>query len=92
MRSGLLFAVAILLTLGILFARDRVKRAFQIGALLYAGLIIVRFILFGRTDPDGFGDLLVVLSIFACIWLLGWLVTTAILRYRDRSRNSRPHI
>ncbi len=89
MRSGLLLAAAILLGLGILFARDRLKRAFQIGAFLYAALLVFRFAVFGRADADYVGDLLLVLSIFGLIWLVAWLVTTAILRHRARSRSGR---
>jgi hypothetical protein len=87
-RSGLLLAIAILLGLGILFARDRVRRALKVGALLYAVVLVFRFVLFGRTDADYVGDLLVVLSIFGLVWVVAWIVTTSILRYRERSRPS----
>jgi hypothetical protein len=88
MRSGLLLAVALLLGLGLMFARDRLKRAFQVGALLYAVVLVFRFALFGRADSDYVGDLLLVLSIFGLIWLVAWLVTHAILCHRTRARSS----
>ncbi len=88
MRSSLLLAVAILLGLGVLFARDRIRRAFQIGAMLYAIVLVFRFVMFGRLESDNMGDLLLVLSIFGLIWLAGWLITAAILRHRARSRSA----
>jgi hypothetical protein len=42
MRSTLFLAVAILLGLGLFFARDRVRLAFQVGAVLYAISLVVR--------------------------------------------------
>ena len=84
MRSALLLSIAILLVLGVLFARDRLRLAFQVGAILYGALFVVRFILFGRTDADSLIDLLTVLAIFGLIWLAAWAATTAILRHRAR--------
>ena len=84
MRSTLFLSVAILLALGVLFARDRLKLAFKVGAVLYAVLLAVRFAIFGRTDADNLIDLLTVLAIFGLIWLAAWAATTAILRHRAR--------
>ena len=85
MRSTLFLAVAILLVLGMLFARDRVKLAFKVGAVLYAILLVFRFFVFSSTDPDNLFDLAVVLAIFALIWLAAWAATTAIQRRRNRA-------
>jgi hypothetical protein len=84
MRS-LLFTVAILLALGVIFARDRLKLAFQVGAALYAVVLVFRFFLFSRTDPENLLDLASVLVVFALFWLAAWGLTTAILRYRRRA-------
>lgn len=84
MRSTLFFAIAILLTLGLLFARERVKLAFQVGAVLYAVLLVVRFFLFSSADPENLADIAVVLVLFGLFWLAAWGVTAAILRYRRR--------
>jgi hypothetical protein len=82
MRSSLFVAVAILLVLGILFARDRLKLAFKVGAMLYGVVLVFRFLLFSSADPDNLADLAVVLAIFALFWVAAWAVTTAILRRR----------
>ena len=85
MRSTLFLAVGILLVLGIFFARDRVKRAFQIGAVLYAIVLVFRFLVFGVGDPDNMLDLVVIIGAFFVIWLIAWAGTQAVLRYRARS-------
>lgn len=84
MRSTLFFAVAILLTLGILFARERVKLAFQVGAALYAALMVARFFLFSSADPENLLDLVVIFGSFGLFWLAAWAATSAILRHRRR--------
>jgi hypothetical protein len=78
-------AVGILLALGTFFARDRLKKAFQIGAVLYAIVLAARFLVFGIGDLDNFLDLLVVFAAFFLIWLIAWGGTRAVLRYRARS-------
>ena len=85
MRNSLFLALGILLALGIFFARDRVKQAFQIGAVLYAIVLVFRFLIFGFGDPDNFLDLMLVFAAFFLIWLIAWGGTRAVLRYRARS-------
>ncbi len=85
MRSTLFLAVGILLALGIFFARDRVKRAFQIGAGLDAIVLVFRFLVFGIGDPDNMLDLAAVIGSFFLIWVIAWVGTQAVLRYRARS-------
>ena len=85
MRNSLFLALGILLVLGIFFARDRVKRAFQIGAALYAVVLVFRFLIFGLGDPDNFFDLVIVFGVFFLVWLVAWVGTRAALRYRERS-------
>lgn len=89
MRTTLFLAVGILLALGIFFARDRVKRAFQIGAVLYAIVLVFRFLVFGMGDPDNMLDLVAVIGVFFLIWLIAWAGTQAVLRYRARSERPR---
>jgi hypothetical protein len=86
----ILLVVAILLALGIIFARDRVKRAFQLGAALYAVVLVARLLLFGLGDRDNLTDLLTIGAIFFLIWLAAWGGTRAILRYRARSERPPP--
>jgi hypothetical protein len=90
MRNTLFLAVGILLALGIFFARDRVKQAFQVGAVLYAVVLVFRFLVFGIGDPDNFLDLVVVFGIFFLVWLAAWAGTRALLRYRERSQRPPP--
>ena len=85
MRNTLFLALGILLVLGIVFARDRVKRAFQIGAVLYGIVLAFRFLVFGLGDPDNFLDLVVVFVVFFLVWLAAWAGTRAVLRHRARS-------
>lgn len=89
MRSTLLFVIAILFGFGILFARDRLKRAFQVGAALYAVTLVVRFVVFGSADADNLVELAAVVAVVGLFWGLAWAVTTAILRYRKRRVGSR---
>ena len=89
MRS-LLFALAILLALGAVFARDRLKLAFRVGAALYAVVLVFRFFVFSRADPDNLLDLASVLAVFALFWLAAWGLTTAILRHRKRAVKNEP--
>lgn len=85
MRSLLFLGAFVLLALGIFFARDRVKRACQIGAVLYAVVLVVRLMLFGFQDSDNVLNMLAVASVFLVIWLIGWAATRAVLEYRARS-------
>ncbi|HYU19980.1 MAG TPA: hypothetical protein VEQ11_14920 [Chloroflexota bacterium] len=84
MRSALFLTVAILLLLGILFARERVKLAFRVGAILYAIVLAFRFILFGRIDTDNLLDHVAVLAVFGAAWLAVWTATAAVVHYRSR--------
>lgn len=84
MRNLLFLAVAILFGLGVFFARDRLKRAFQIGAVLYAVVLVVRFMMFGMGDSDTMLDLLTLFAIFFLVWLVAWGATQLILRSRGR--------
>ena len=85
MRNTLFLALGILLTLGIFFARDRVKQAFQVGAVLYAIVLVFRFLIFGLGDPENFLDIGIVFAAFFLVWLIAWGGTRAVLRYRERS-------
>lgn len=85
MRNTLFLAVGILLVLGIFFARDRVKQAFQVGAVLYAIVLVFRFLVVGFGDPDNFLDLLIVFAAFFLVWLIAWGGTRAVLRYRAKT-------
>lgn len=86
MRNLLFLFAGVLLVLGIFFARDRLKRAFQLGAVLYAIVLIFRFLVFGIGDPDSFLDVLTLGAVFFLIWVVAWLGTQAILSYRQASR------
>ena len=90
MRSTLFLAVAILLGLGLFFARDRVRLAFQVGAALYAVTLVIRFIIFGFGDADDLVAILTILAFFFLIWLAAWWGTNAILRRRERTGPPRP--
>jgi len=79
----LLLIVGILLALGVIFARNRLKRAFQIGAALYAVVLVVRLILFGLGDLDNLTALVTIAAIFFLIWLVAWGGTQAVLKYRS---------
>ena len=83
--SLLFLLIGLILVLGIFFARDRVKRAFQLGAALYAVVLVFRFLVIGFGDPDNFVDLLSIFVAFFLVWLVAWGGTQAILRYRARS-------
>lgn len=86
----LLLIAGLTLALGIIFAGNRLKRAFQIGAALYAIVLIVRFLVFGLGDRDNLTDLLTLVAIFFLIWLIAWGGTQAALRYRARSGGNEP--
>ena len=86
MRSTLLLAVLMLLLLGVVFARDRLKLAFRVGIVLYLVLMVFRFLVFGRSDWENVDDVVGLLAVFGLIWLAGWLITGAILR---QSRDTR---
>ena len=81
----LLLVFGVLLALGMIFARDRLKRAFQLGAVLYAIVLVARLVLFGLGDSDNLMDLVTIGAIFFLVWLAAWAGTQAVLRYRERS-------
>jgi hypothetical protein len=81
----LLLIVAILLALGIIFAPNRLKRAFKLGAALYAIVLVVRLLVFGFGDRDNLTDLLTIGAIFFLVWLVAWGATQAVLWYRAQS-------
>ena len=87
MRSTLLLAVLMLLLLGVVFARDRLKLAFRVGIVLYLMLMVFRFLVFGRSDLENVDDVVGLLAVFGLIWLAGWLITGAILRQRRVTRS-----
>lgn len=86
----LLLVLGILLALGMIFARDRIKRAFQLGAALYAVVLVARLVLFGLGDSDNLLDLVTIGAIFFLVWLAAWAGTQAVLRYRERSGRPPP--
>jgi predicted MFS family arabinose efflux permease len=85
-----LLIAGLLLALGVVFGGARLKRAFQIGAVLYAVVLVVRLLVFGFGDRDNLTDILTLVSIFFLIWLLAWGGTQVALRYRSRSDRSKP--
>ncbi len=89
MRSTLFLAIAILLGLGLFFARDRVRLAFQVGAVLYAITLVIRFIIFGFGDADDVLAILTIVGFFFLLWLAAWWGTNQILRRRERTRPPR---
>ena len=89
MRSTLLLAVLMLLLLGVVFARDRLKLAFRVGIVLYLVLMVFRFLVFGRSDWENVDDVVGLLTVFGLIWLAGWLITGAILRQRRVTRTEK---
>lgn len=90
MRNLIWLLAFMLLAFGIFFARDRVRRACQIGAVLYAVVLVVRLLVYGFQDSDNFLDILAVASMFFAIWLMGWAATRAVLQYRERTRRPPP--
>ncbi|MGE3267315.1 MAG: hypothetical protein AB7P40_01115 [Chloroflexota bacterium] len=86
MRNLLFLAVGVLLALGIFFARDRVKRACQLGAVLYAVVLVVRLVVYGFEDSDNFLSLLTVGAVFLAIWGIGWAATQAVIEHRNRTQ------
>ena len=89
MRSLLFLFVAVLFGLGIYFARDRVKRALQLGAVLYAIVLVARFLVFGMSDSDTITDVLILVAIFFLVWVVAWAITQLVLRARERKGRSR---
>ena len=89
MRSTLFLALAILLGLGLFFARDRVRLAFQVGAVLYAISLVIRFMIFGFGDADDALAILTIVAVFLLLWLAAWWGTNEILRRRERARPPR---
>ena len=89
MRSTLFLAVAILLGLGLFFARDRVRLAFQVGAALYAVSLVVRFLIFGFGDADDGLAIVTIAAAFFLIWLAAWWGTNLVLQRRERTRPPR---
>jgi hypothetical protein len=88
-RSTLFLAVAILLGLGLFFARDRVRLAFQVGAVLYAITLVIRFLIFGVGDADNVLALVTIVAGFFLVWLVAWWGTNVVLRRRERTRPPR---
>jgi 4-amino-4-deoxy-L-arabinose transferase-like glycosyltransferase len=86
MRNAILLASFLLLLLGVIFARDRVKIAFQIGAALYAVSLVVRFLIFGFGDRDNLLDVLTIGAVFFVIWLIARAIVEEVLRRRERAR------
>ena len=86
MRNAILLAGFLLLLLGVIFARDRVKIAFQIGAVLYAVSLVVRFLIFGFGDRDNLLDVLTIGAVFFVIWLIARAIVEEVLRRRERAR------
>jgi len=85
----LLLVLGVLIALGMIFARDRVKRAFQLGAALYAIVLVARLLLYGLGDNDNLFDLLTIVAVFFLIWAIAWAGTQAVLRYRERTGRPR---
>ena len=85
----LLLVVGIMLALGVVFARDRVKRAFQLGAAIYAVVLLARLVIFGLGDSDNLLDLATVGGVFFLLWVVAWAATQAVLRHRARSGRPR---
>ena len=81
----LLLVAGIMLALGVVFARSRVKRAFQVGAAIYAVVLVARLVIFGLGDSESLLDLVTVVAVFFLIWLVVWAGTQAALRHRARS-------
>jgi hypothetical protein len=86
MRNAIVLAGFLLLILGVFLARDRVRVAFQIGAVLYAVSLVIRFFIFGLGDRDNLLDLLTIFAVFFMIWLVARAIVEAVLRRRARTR------
>jgi cytochrome c biogenesis factor len=84
MRNALLLAGLLVLVLGMFLARDRVRLAFQVGAVLYAVSIVVRFFIFGFGDRDDVLNVIVVGAVMLLIWLVTKAIVEAILERRRR--------
>ena len=90
MKNLLFLLVFVLLAFGIFFARDRVRRACQLGAVLYAGVLVIRLLVYGFQDSDNFLDILAVAAVFLAVWGIGWAITRAVLEYREYTRRPPP--
>lgn len=77
----LVLAGFLLLILGVFFARERLKRAFQIGAVIYAIILVFRFLYAGSDDVL---DILTLGAIFFVIWLVAKAIVEAVLHRRER--------
>ncbi len=86
MRNALLLAGFVLLVLGIFLARDRLRLAFQIGAVLYAISVVARFFIFGFGDRDDLLNVIVVAAVMLVIWLVTKAIVEAILERRNRAQ------
>jgi hypothetical protein len=86
MRKALLLAGFVVLILGIFFARDRLRLAFQIGAVLYVISIVARFFIFGFGDSDDLLNVIVVAGVLLVIWLIARAIVEAILERRKRAQ------
>lgn len=86
MRNLLLLLGFLLLAAGIYFARDRVRVAFQIGAVLYVISIVARFFIFGFGDSDNLLTVIIVAGVLLVIWLVARGIVEAILDQRRRKQ------
>jgi hypothetical protein len=86
MRNAVLLAGFLLLLLGVIFARDRVKLAFKVGAVLYAISLVIRFLIFGYGDRDSLLDILTIGAVFFVIWLIARAIVEEVLRRRERAQ------
>jgi len=86
--KSLFLAVALLLALGVIFTRNRLKLAFQLLAVAYALVLMARMVIFGLDDADNFLDLITIGVAFLLVCLVAWVAIQAVLRYR--ARDERP--
>jgi hypothetical protein len=86
MRNALLLAGFLVLVIGMFVARDRLRVAFQVGAVLYAISVVARFFVFGFGDRDDLLNVIVVASVMLIIWLVTKGIVEAILERRRRNR------
>ena len=84
MRSALVLAGFLVLVLGIFLARDRLRLAFQVGAVLYVISVVVRFFIFGFGDRDDVLNVIIVAGVMLVIWLVTKAIVEAILERRKR--------
>jgi hypothetical protein len=86
MRRLLLAAILLVLVFGVFFAGNRLKKVFQIGAVLYAISLVGRFFIYGVGDPDNLLDVITIAAILFVIWLIAKGIVEAILSRRERAR------